>query len=179
MARIELGKGLEYLDKILDCTSSILSRPVKVVIMGRIDDSASKKALQELLDHNKHAYRIDYKGWADEKMKESTLPVSGVFLYPSHYDTYALVVNQALSFGLPVVVWDVPFVAMNYNRIAAVKRVPAFDIKKFAESAVGSLLNRDVLIEQALRFAFSQNTPSQAARLDTTIYESIAGRKYE
>lgn len=72
MARIEKGKGLEYLTNILERISLILSRPVKIVILGRADDSSSKIILEKILFESKKSshFKIDYMGWVNNETKK-------------------------------------------------------------------------------------------------------------
>lgn len=106
MARMEKGKGAEYLEEILKQISLILKRTITVAILGRPDDIISSRAIDKLLaESNKNKYfKAIYFGWANKRMKEFVLSKTGVFLYPSHYDTYAIVLSEALSFGLPSIV---------------------------------------------------------------------------
>ena len=175
MARMEKGKGIEYLPEILKRISLILSKPIKVAVLGRADDVFSKKALHNILqDSKKNKYfDIDYFGWANEICKKKLLPKSGVFLYPSHYDNYPTVLGEALTFGLPCVVWDVPFYRINYSDTEAVQSAPILDFEKFASMAVKMLLNKNYLKEHALNFVNSFYTISQITELDLAVFKNI------
>ena len=64
MARIEKGKGLEYLDKILVEISTNLGRKVRVAIMGKVDDEFSKHELRYLIENTNKFYSIIFLvGW--------------------------------------------------------------------------------------------------------------------
>jgi glycosyltransferase involved in cell wall biosynthesis len=176
MARMESGKGVEYLPDILKRISLLMNRKVTVAILGRADDTASKNALNELLIaplKNKY-FTIKYFGWADENLKKQVLTVSGVFLYPSYYDNYPTVINEALAFGLPSITWNVPFARLNYPNTKAVKCTPLFDFQKFAENAVDALNNRNQLSKHAFEFVDSFNSPSTIAQLDTDMFKQIS-----
>lgn len=175
MARMETGKGIEYLSEILKRISLILGRPITMAIMGRTDDILSKNVLDQLLknSHLKKYFNISYFGWADENCKKLILSQSGIFLYPSHYDNYPTVLNEALTFGLPCIIWDVPFSRLNYSSIKAVKLVPFLNFQRFAENAVESFLNRKVLAKYALNFVNSFSSMAKIAQLDTDIFTEI------
>lgn len=181
MARIEKGKGLEYLTNILKLISLILSRPVSIVILGRTDDSFSKIILEKMLLESKTSdyFKIDYLGWVDDETKKKILPHCGVFLYPSHYDNYPTTVNEALSFGLPVVTWNVPFSEIIYYLCKAVKRVKIFDFQEFAQSAVFSLINRDAVSTKALNFTNSFDSIDKVSALEIKLFKSIVRAKNE
>jgi len=178
MARMESGKGVEYLAEILKRASLLLSRQVSLAIMGRPDDALSRQSLNRLLhegEKNKY-FKIDYCGWADEEIKTLILPKTGVFLYPSYYDTYAVSLYEALSFGLPSVTWEAPFSRINYSSTRAVVRAPFLNFEKFAKSAVEMLKGRDILISKALDFINSFESATKIAELDSNIYKEIINK---
>ncbi len=175
MARMEKGKGVEYLANILKKISLILSRRVKIAILGRADDNTSKLYLEKLVEESDASryFEVDYVGWADNLTKQSILPYCGVFLYPSHLDNYPTVVNEALSFGLPVITWDVPFSKLNYSNTDSVKRISFLNFQKFADAAVKSFNNREELSIKALDFINSFDSLSEIAKQDTRLFEQL------
>lgn len=177
MARIEKGKGLEYLADILKEISLISKRKVKIAVLGRTDDSFSKLVLERLTTVKNNFFEVNYMGWADSSVKESILPHCGVFLYPSFYDNYPTVVNEALSFGLPVVTWNVPFSELNYSNTNSVKRAKLLNFKEFVDLAIKSLKERDKLSIQALDFIDSFDLPDKVADQNIELFESIILRK--
>ncbi|HEX6977098.1 MAG TPA: glycosyltransferase family 4 protein [Patescibacteria group bacterium] len=174
MARMEKGKGVEYLEDILKRISIKIGRKVKIVILGRADDSFSKQALAKLVSNKSKHFEADYEGWADDSTKNSILPSCGVFLYPSHYDNYPTVVNEALALGLPVITWSVPFSKLNYSATNAVKKVKLLNFQKFANLAVESLKERNILSTQALNFIKSFKSVKEVSRLDTKLFENLS-----
>ncbi len=181
MARMEAGKGIEYLSEILKRISLILKRSVNMAILGKTDDTLSKNALNQLLIESKQNkyFNISYFGWADEICKRQVLSTSGIFLYPSHYDNYPTVLNEALTFGLPCITWDVPFSKLNYSATKAVKRISLLDFQRFAESVTESLLNKNTLVKHALDFVNSFDSPAKIAQSDTDIFKEIVSFKNE
>jgi len=180
MARMESGKGIEYLLDILNRISLILQRKIKVAILGKTDDLLTKKALEKLLEEasaKTSFVEVAYFGWADKNMKKDILTKSSVFLYPSHYDNFPTVLNEALSFGLPVVTWDVLFYRLNYKTALAVKSVPLFDFQAFAEKAVEATLDRKQLSKEAIDFVNSFKSPEETAQLDTDVFEEIIDKE--
>ncbi|MDD5376648.1 MAG: glycosyltransferase [Candidatus Gracilibacteria bacterium] len=156
MARMERGKGVEYLSEILRYTSIKLGRKVSVAILGRTDDMFSSEILSNLIKNRGDEFEIFYFGWANNELKENILSKSRVFIYPSYYDTYAIVLAEALGFGLPCIVWDLPFIEKNYNQIpnSIMRRIPSFDCESFALAAINFLENNKV--SQVLRIFTSE-----------------------
>ena len=179
MARMELGKGIEYLSEILKRISVIMGRKITIAILGKADDIASAKILKQLIVDSKKSkyFNIKYFGWADKKIKTSVLSKTGVFLYPSIYDTHAVVLCEALSFGLPAITWDVLFIRMNYFGTKAVISAPLLNFQKFAELAVKTLKKRKSLEYEALNFFNSFDSAKNAAELDSCIYQNIINGK--
>lgn len=176
MARIEKGKGLEYLNQILKRISLLISRKVTIAILGRTDDKYTEKVLEKLLlsSVNSKYFKVDYLGWANDEVKKNILPKSAVFLYPSHYDNYPTVVNEALSFGLPCVTWRVPFSKLSYSTTNAVKQVELHNFDKFALAAVYFLNNKEAFSEEAIRFVSSFKTLNETAKLDSQLFRKLA-----
>lgn len=180
MARMEAGKGVGYLSDILRRVSGIMARPVSLAIMGRVDDDVSRQELSDLLRVAKGEgfANIDFLGWADEDTKRDVLTRSGVFLYPSRYDNFPTVVNEALAFGLPVITWDVPFYRCCYSNTPAVIAVTPFDCASFAEAAMDALRQGPELSDAALRFIQSFDSAMAIAHADSKLFADIVHAKY-
>lgn len=176
MARMEKGKGVEYLSSILNLISQKLGRKIKIAIMGKCDDPFSKEVLNKLLEESKSssAFEIEYTGWAGPEKKAEILSKGKVFLYPSHYDTLATVVHEAIAFGLPVIMWDVLFYRLNYSGSKAIHNAPMLDFDLYTDRAVEALNNRDVFSLEAKKFAMNFPTPKEIAKLDTELFKRIS-----
>ena len=181
MARIEKGKGLEYFEDILEKIYHKLKRPVSLTIMGSIDDDFSKTALDNLIkkaNQTKH-FSVCFLGWADAKLKHDIFSRSRVFLYPSHYDIYAIVLVEALSYGLPAVVWDAPFAKNTFSTTTAVKQAKLLDTNEFANLAITCLDNEHVLRTRALNFISKFPTMNQKILHDINIFQEIIRRFHD
>jgi glycosyltransferase involved in cell wall biosynthesis len=77
---------------------------------------------------------------ADSKFQ--LLKSSKVFLCPSHYESFAIVIAEAMACGLPVVAYDLPIYSDIYS--GNVSTVPLGDTNRFAEVTI-DLLNNDEL----------------------------------
>lgn len=174
MARMEKGKGLEHIRSILLRASELLGRKTTLLIMGKADDSWSRQALDDLNKDplNGKAFEITYSGWAEEEDKQK-LSDCGVFIYPSVYDNYPTVVNEALAFGLPVIMWNVPFFDINYSSCKAIKGIKPLDTDAFAEAAIACMSDRKALGAEALSFAQSFDDPEKVAKSDMKVFASI------
>lgn len=175
MARMDTGKGVEYLAEILDRISNHLSVPIELNILGKTTNKFSADSLSKLIQHSKSnkKFNIHFHGWADEYVKYKILRQSNVFLYPSHYDTQAIVIHEAISAGLPCIVWDVLFTKINYSSTKVVLRVPVLDYDSFAEAAVYALKNKTVLEKNIMNFVDSFKDDSEVAELNIQMWKEI------
>lgn len=181
MARMESGKGVEYLEEILENISLLINRPIKVAVVGRTDDSFSQQALDRLIQHFKlnKLVSLEYIKWINEDEKRNFFLKSSVFIYPSILDNFPTVINEALSYGLPVVVWDVPFSYINYLGINAVLRTSLFDFKLFAENSIKALIERDKLSKDAYQYIDTFTTPENSIEKDFIIFKEIVRYNHE
>lgn len=173
MARIEKGKGLEYLDDIFTEISSKLGRKIRVAIMGRADDEDSKKNLEYLIKNINEFYCIHFFGWVDDKTKAYVLSKSGCFIYPSIYDNFPTVVNEALAYGLPVVLWDTIFYRINYRDVKSISAAPLFNIKTFASIAVDLLKRRVKIGHYSLAYIKDNGGSDLVAKDDLKLFKDI------
>lgn len=86
-------------------------------------------------------------GYVDEVRKRQEFREAEVLVFPSTYEGFGLVVAEALSSGLPAVLWDLP----SFNRFReGVFKVPFPDTGAFGEQ-VGRLLTEKDLREDMAR----------------------------
>ena len=177
MARIEKGKGLEYLFDIFKCLDEKASRQLKIGIAGRADSTECQDIIDRLCAYRFKNLKVRYIGWADEKMQQKLFSASAVFIYPSVYDSYSIVLKNAVSYGMSAVVWKVPFTLINYAGCSAIKSVEFGDYAHFAAEAMNCLDNKEILAQQALNFAAEHCSAEQALWQDIEIYADLIGLK--
>lgn len=179
MASMIPGKGTKYLLTIIKNISFLLKRPISLVVLGRTYDIESIEDILKLQSTANKSDKINVfnLGFADENKKKEIFSKSGVFIYPSHCDNYPTVINEALINSLPCVTWDLPYYKLNYSKTKAVCGVPFQNYKKFAESSIKMLNEREKYSKYALRFVNSFNTIKDNANNNLKIYNEII--KYE
>ena len=180
MARMEKGKGIEYLPRILLEIYNIVKKPISIAVVGKMDDDFSQKALEILVQTGKESkkFKVTVLGWLNNKQKKYILNNSKVFLYPSLFDTFSLVLAEALSSGLPSIVWDTLFIQQSYAKIREVKKVPFPNFKEFAQKAVECLENRKELSSKCLPSTIFPQV-SKLVKTDIEAYKKIIRRFYE
>jgi glycosyltransferase involved in cell wall biosynthesis len=102
----------------------------------------------------------------DEKF--SLLKSSKVFLCPSYYESFAIVIAEAMTCGLPIVAYDLPIYEDIYG--THISKVPSGDLNQFADCIV-NFLNND-----GLRRTFSLEGQKFVQRYD---WDIIAKKEYQ
>lgn len=96
---------------------------------------------------------FEHKGVVSEEAKAELLSRSKVFLFPSLFEGFGIAVAEALSFGLPVVVWDLPVYKEVWGSSEAIRTVKIGDYVKFAREAIYALENFEALSDEARKTA--------------------------
>lgn len=170
MARIEKGKWLEFLSKILTIVSNNIGRRVSIAILWTLEDSFSISALNELKSNN--LINVSYFWRADNLLKKEVFSNSWVFIYPSYYDTYSIVLAEALWAWLPCIVWDVPYTRNNYKNISNIKRIKLYDYNSFANTAIELLKQYKKFNNKSLLDLFN-NLENRIGVSDLSCYTNI------
>lgn len=174
MARMERGKGIEYLADVLARTSTILGRPLRVAVLGRAEDLASRVALEDLMKGGPpDGFRVCFFGWCDRTTKRSVLAQSAAFLYPSWLDNYPTVLNEALAAGLPAVTWDVPYFRLNYSATESVMAASLGDCDAFAGLAATIFTHHERLSRRAQQFIEALPNAAETAASDMALFRSV------
>jgi glycosyltransferase involved in cell wall biosynthesis len=175
MARMEEGKGVKYFHEILSDLSKRLGRKISLVVLGRTDDEISQQDLQNLVDLSSRdgLYEIVNVGWAGQKEKEYYLGSSSVFVYPSEHDNNPEVVYEAQSFGLPCVLWDLPFSRRSFSQSRSILLAKHLDIGNMVDKIELALENRDDLSQIGRDYVRSGKTPEEFAKILEDIYSAV------
>lgn len=174
MARMEQGKGVEFIEKILLSLYKKLNRKVNLLILGKIDDEFTKKEINRLVNLNNNNYKVKYKGLVlNQKCKNKLLSKSCVFIYPSFLDTYAIVINEAISIGLPVIVWDVPFYRKNYREMEFVSSASLGEVEYFTDKIVSSMDIRHFQVDRIKKFLDKLPSSEDVFKKENDLYADI------
>lgn len=173
MARMEKGKGVEYLQDLFNEISVRLGRKIRVAIMGRADDKYSEEELRRLLESKNESFSIRFFGWADDKTKAEVLSKSGCFIYPSIYDNFPTVVNEAMAHGLPVAMWDNLFYKINYSDIKSVSAATPFNVEHLASVAVNLLKRKSTVSRYSIEYIKKNGGSRSVANDDLMLFDEI------
>jgi glycosyltransferase involved in cell wall biosynthesis len=173
MARMEKGKGVEYLQDLFNKISIRLGKKIRVAIMGRADDKYSQEKLRRLLESKSESFSIRFFGWADDKIKTTVLSRSGCFIYPSIYDNFPTVVNEAMAYGLPVAMWNNLFYRVNYSNVKSVSAAIPFNTKHLASVAVNLLQRKSTLSRHSIEYIKKNGGSRSVAKDDLVLFDEI------
>jgi glycosyltransferase involved in cell wall biosynthesis len=90
-----------------------------------------------------------HHGVVSEEEKATLYNRSKVFIFPSLYEGFGIAVAEALSYGLPVVAWDLPVYKEIWGKSYAFRKVRLGDCAGFAKEAVFTLENFEELAKEA------------------------------
>ncbi|MFJ3583224.1 glycosyltransferase family 4 protein [Streptomyces sp. NPDC090127] len=118
------GKGI---DLLLD--AYLWSRPPLPLVLAGSGTQAEERKLAALLAA--HPGSVRWVGFAGEELKRDLLRDSAFLVMPSRHETFGLVALEAMSYGKPVLHFDLP--ALGWMRDGGDVAVPPFDVAALGE----------------------------------------------
>jgi len=107
--------------------------------------------LYNLLDKKKIGQKVEFFGFKDGVEKFSIMKKSRLLIFPSYYESFGMVILEAMACGLPVVAYDLPVYDGIYT--AGLVRARLGDTKELARLVLKTLTDSEglaVLSSQAL-----------------------------
>ena len=108
-----------------------LRKDIKLYVMGEFLDENDKEDFLNMvkrLDVN-----IEYIGFKEGNELYEVVSKALFTVYPSHYDSFSLVVLESLALGTPVFAYDTPAIREVYSCVKGVHTVKEDDINGMAE----------------------------------------------
>jgi glycosyltransferase involved in cell wall biosynthesis len=84
------------------------------------------------------AGQVEFSGYVSEAEKFRLLKSSRLFLMPSRYESWGIVIGEALATGVPVVAYDLDAYRPVFGDL--IRYVPAFDLEAFKRAAAEEIL---------------------------------------
>jgi len=110
----------------------------RLAIVGWGDESWIKD-IKSLIEQNRLTKNIFLLGFLDNEAKYKVLKSSKVFVFPSLYESWGIVVAEAFGCGLPVVAFDIEATKKFKKGIIKIK---CFELDKFAKNIEMLLVNK-------------------------------------
>ncbi len=134
--RVHAQKGIEDLLASFEHLSRRLEN-FRGLVIGR-----SKEVLEPRIREMGLEKNITFAGLVSEQEKFRLLKASRVFAMPSHYESWGIVVGEALAAAVPVVAYDVPCYKPVFGDF--VRYVRSFDVEAFKTT-----LEKEVLLQRS------------------------------
>jgi len=131
VGRVHKQKGIEDLIATLGYLSGEIMN-FRAIMVGDLKEMlAPQIAAAGLAD------RVEFSGYVSEAEKFRLLKSARVFLMPSKYESWGIVVGEALATGLPVVAYELDAYRPVFGDL--LRYVPAFDLQAFQRAAADEI----------------------------------------
>lgn len=145
------GRVEQYSKQVLDVIPIIFQvkkivPDIKLLLVGGTDQPRVLQKLEKLIEENELQSNIILKGYAED--------VSGYYqsakicLITSRFEGFPMVLAEALSYGLPVVMYELPYLELR-RECRGIECVPMRDIKQAAEKIVWLLQDEQAWLEHS------------------------------
>lgn len=166
-------KGKDHLLKIWKLVSDKLDHP-KLTILSGITPPQTVYEVRTKSDELGIGVDVEIDGYVDERRKMESYWSSKVFIFPSTYEGFGLVIGEAMAAGVPVVLWDLP----SFERFTqgAVK-VPFPNIEAFADEVIKLIVDpayRAEISRAGIEFARTGISWEHAAEVEAAALTSVA-----
>ena len=116
---------------------------IKLKLFGKFYNDIEKNHFFNLLKKLGIERNVEYLGFLPEEKKYEIVSKARAVLYPSHSDSFSLVILESLALGTPVVAYDLLGPRSVYEGLSAVKFVKEFDIKGMAREVLKLITMKD------------------------------------
>ncbi len=169
MARLSPQKGTLDLLKILGETKNRLNENLKAIVIGAFGSQHDEREFRKRLDQMDLVKNVTLAGFVPDSEKYKLLRRAKIFAYPSVRDGFSLSALDALSSGLPIVTWDLPFSRYVLNCRSNI-RVRFGDFDQFTKEVIRLLIDEKLRYELSVeainfsrRFSWDKVVESEAA----------------
>ena len=157
---------------------------LNLYIVGKEREKGIVKRIEKLIERhnlidNVHFLFDPLKGAPFVTDVWKSMKKSRILIFPSTIDAWSITVGEALSFGLPVVGYDIFALKHAYGDCEAVIRVPVGDVNQLAAKVMELLENRRQLSKlgrDALQFVRNYYTWNDVVSAERLIYERLLSR---
>jgi len=139
VGRFHQQKGIPELINIWNLVTKTYPE-AKLAIIGW-GDKYWIDLIRNLIEQNQLTKNIDLLGFLDNEEKFKVLKSSRIFLFPSSYESWGIVVAEAFGCGCPVVAFDIP-ATRKFNK--GMIKAGLGDLKSFADITIKLLQNQQL-----------------------------------
>lgn len=113
---------------------------INLEIIGRFNTDYEKEEFFKTVHRLGIEKSVNYTGYLTDSELQTELGSSLLLLYPSHSDSFSLVILESLSLGVPVIAYNIPGLSY-FRNFSNVKMVKEFDIDAMASASLEMLEN--------------------------------------
>lgn len=126
--RVHAQKGIEDLLSTLQRFARELP-DFKAMLIGKVKERLEPRIRELGLER-----QVEFSGYVSEDEKFRLLKCSRLFLMPSHYESWGIVIGEALACGIPVLAYRLDCYPAVFGDL--IRYVPCFDIERYQADAV-------------------------------------------
>lgn len=123
-ARLSPAKGILEIPKIARKLGK------KIIVLGRFTDGKFERKFMREKGSN-----VEYLGYVTNEKLQDIVSKAKVLIYPSHSDSFSLVILESLAMGTPVVAYRIPGIRAIYDNLPAVKLVKEGNLEEMVSEA--------------------------------------------
>jgi glycosyltransferase involved in cell wall biosynthesis len=128
IGRVHAQKGIEeMLQTLVHLRDRV--KNFTAVLVGRLEADLGARIEQLGLSST-----VTFSGFVSDEEKLRLFKSSRLFIMPSHYESWGIVIGEALACGTPVVAYDLPAYRPIFGNL--VQYVPCFDSQAFKDAAL-------------------------------------------
>jgi len=142
-ARLNPEKGIYEIPLIMKNLKENYDEKVKIVVCGKFPNEKIKNNFLKLAIKYKVEDNIELKGFVEEKELYNLVSKAKILVYPSHQDSFSLVVLESLALGTSVIAYDIPAIVSVYRNLKPVKIVKENDVKSISNETA-KILRMDI-----------------------------------
>ena len=135
-ARLHPEKGLFELPRIVKLVREACPS-IHVKVMGSFPNDSIRRVFLKLVSKYGVNGNIEYLGFVSDDVKYETVAKAKALIYPSHNDSFSLVILEAVALRTPVIAYRIPGPYSIFSNINCVRFVDEFNVRAFA----GELVN--------------------------------------
>jgi glycosyltransferase involved in cell wall biosynthesis len=173
-ARLIPHKGVREVPWIWKKVNEVL-KDAKLLVLGKFSDAKLEKWF---LSKSKNL-NIEFRGFVPRKELLKIVSKAKVTVYPTHFDSFSLVILESLALKTPIVSYGLPSLIEVYNNLPPVRFVREFDKERMAEEIIKIITMKDEDYENLFRnkryekFIEDHNSWDKVAKSEFNIFNEI------
>ncbi|MCF6093328.1 glycosyltransferase family 4 protein [Microaerobacter geothermalis] len=139
VGRLAWSKGLETVIRALPLV--VRKHPRTVLHVVGDGSSSYRRHIQGLIKKYHLDKRVVFHSWMEQRKLSNVYSLSGIVIVPSYYESFGMVVLEAMAHGVPVIVTTAVGVAEDMSRSVVMKIKPK-NVQEMAEAIHHLLSNQ-------------------------------------